>query len=78
MLTAVFVLFIAPVAIVYTPALISIDIRIFLNFALGLFVLFLGGFALFAPREDQIGDTDVEELIRKRANVNQSSEVYRK
>ena len=36
------------------------------------------GRALFAPREDQIGNSEVEELIRKRANVNQSSEVYRK
>ena len=36
------------------------------------------GRALFAPREDQIGNPEVEELIRKRANINQSNEVYRK
>jgi 2OG-Fe(II) oxygenase superfamily len=36
------------------------------------------GRALFAPREDQKNDPTVEEVIRKRADVNKSSEVYRK
>lgn len=48
---AFIIFFVAPVAINITPALVSIDIRILLNYALGLFLLFLGGFALFAPRE---------------------------
>lgn len=36
------------------------------------------GRALFAPREDQIGDKSVEELIRMRVDVSNSSKVYRK
>lgn len=36
------------------------------------------GRALFAPREDQVGNKEVEELIKKRSDVKRSSEVYRK
>jgi hypothetical protein len=36
------------------------------------------GRALFAPREDQKGDAEVEELIRLRSEVSTSSKVYRK
>jgi Rps23 Pro-64 3,4-dihydroxylase Tpa1-like proline 4-hydroxylase len=32
--------------------------------------------ALYAPREDQKGDTEVEALIRMRADVKQSTQVY--
>lgn len=35
------------------------------------------GRALFAPTESQIGDPLIEELIRKRAQVNSSHQVYR-
>ncbi len=35
------------------------------------------GRALFAPREEQNGDADIEELIRARANVASSEKVYR-
>lgn len=33
--------------------------------------------ALFVPREDQKGDASIEELIKARANVNQSADVYK-
>jgi 2OG-Fe(II) oxygenase superfamily len=36
------------------------------------------GRALFAPREDQKNNPEIEELIRKRASVTTSAEVYRK
>lgn len=36
------------------------------------------GRALFAPREDQKNDQSVEELIRKRADVTSSKDVYKK
>jgi Rps23 Pro-64 3,4-dihydroxylase Tpa1-like proline 4-hydroxylase len=36
------------------------------------------GRALFVPREDQKDDLEVQEIIRKRANINTSAEVYRK
>jgi hypothetical protein len=36
------------------------------------------GKALFAPTEDQVGDSQVEELIKKRSDVNSASEVYKK
>jgi Rps23 Pro-64 3,4-dihydroxylase Tpa1-like proline 4-hydroxylase len=35
------------------------------------------GRALFAPTESQIGDPSIEELIRKRAQVHSSHQVYR-
>ena len=36
------------------------------------------GKALFAPTEDQVGDSQVEELIKKRSDVNSASEFYKK
>ena len=36
------------------------------------------GRALFLPRDDQKNDPAVREIIRKRANINTSAEVYRK
>lgn len=35
------------------------------------------GRALFAPREDQKGDKEIENLIKMRASINQSSDVYK-
>lgn len=35
------------------------------------------GRALFAPRENQKGDPEIEELIRKRSDINASLDVYR-
>lgn len=35
------------------------------------------GRALFAPREDQRGDKDIENLIKMRASINQSADVYK-
>jgi hypothetical protein len=35
------------------------------------------GKALFAPREEQLGDKEIEELIRRRANGESFAEVYR-
>lgn len=35
------------------------------------------GKALFAPREDQMNDESVKELIRKRANINTANNFYR-
>ena len=36
------------------------------------------GKALFAPTQDQIGDKNIEELIKKRSSVSQASSVYQK
>lgn len=36
------------------------------------------GKALFAPREDQINDDNVKQLIIKRSNINTASNVYKK
>lgn len=36
------------------------------------------GKALFAPTEEQKGDREIEELIRKRSSISQASEVYKK
>jgi len=36
------------------------------------------GRALFLPRQEQMNDPSVHEIIRKRANINTSAEVYRK
>jgi Rps23 Pro-64 3,4-dihydroxylase Tpa1-like proline 4-hydroxylase len=33
--------------------------------------------ALFAPREDQAGDPEIEELIRRRSNLNTASSAYK-
>jgi hypothetical protein len=35
------------------------------------------GRALFAPREEQKGDVEIENLIKLRASVNQSADVYK-
>jgi hypothetical protein len=35
------------------------------------------GKALYAPSENQKGDSHIEELIRKRANLQTFSEVYK-
>ena len=35
------------------------------------------GRALFAPRDEQKGDKEIETLIKIRASVNQSADVYR-
>ena len=36
------------------------------------------GKALFAPTKDQIGDKNIEELIKKRSSVSEASTVYQK
>ena len=36
------------------------------------------GKALFAPTDDQAGDKEVEDLIKKRADTKSASEVYKK
>lgn len=36
------------------------------------------GRALFAPREEQRGNLEIEELIRLRSGINTSSSVYKK
>jgi hypothetical protein len=36
------------------------------------------GKALFAPTEEQKGNTEILEIIKKRANVSTASEVYKK
>lgn len=35
------------------------------------------GRALFAPREDQKGNQEIQDLIKMRASINQSADVYR-